>query len=127
MFLTETEFLALEVGKSYDVIDVDYIQFLSIEYASQWNIEYNLTYDPDRFFNRLKCTITPTGKNRMVNVFQKRLMCCDIKAKLRGDNVFDSSLYSNDGILSNGSGDGWTRYMLLDKAKNLPQFWFEKR
>lgn len=130
--------MKLEPHKSYFITQIDYIQFLFIEYADNHHIVEGKIYNPLDFFENYKSSITILPNMNKANVPVMRrggiamedIWYYDVRLntthdKSFGGKPFDMSFYAIDGNwLSSGSGDGASRWMIWENLAKMPQFYF---
>lgn len=149
LFFGPNDYKKLEPNKKYNITQIDYINFLHIEYASKFNIKNDKVYDPLVFFNKFKSQIIT--KNNINNgkgyVLAKRNndKCCGVKRQSvdyyevimdttkdksfnYDNNIRDFSFYLTEkGWLTSGNGDGYSRWMLWENLAKMPKFYFTKQ
>ena len=148
LFFGTNDYKKLEHNKRYNITQIDYIKFLSIEYASKFGIKNNKVYDPLTFFNKFKSQIITKNNvnNREGHVLTKKKneKCCSIKKQpvdyyevimdttkdksFNYHNTRDFSFFLTEkGWLASGSGDGYSRWMLWENLEKMPKFYFTKQ
>ncbi len=139
LLITEEEFLKLCKAKPYKVVQIDYVRFLAIEYGNQYDIKLDRTYDPMILYHRFIDDFIPTNVDDLTKspVLKN---CCEAKLEkvqfygailvpFNSNDYYEIGLYkTNEGQswLSSGSGDGYTRWMLLSNLSKMPNVYIKR-
>jgi len=155
LLLTEQTFKKLKRGVPYDVVEIDYLRFLAIEYGDRYNIKFNEIYDPIDLYSRIKETIVPNGRYFMrkspvlgkdccqvhdenVKYFEVVLVPSSFEKSLAENNKrgskggysppYEMGLYKtrDSRWLASGSGDGYSRYILWENLKKMPKVYIDQ-
>jgi hypothetical protein len=133
LLFTEEEFRSLEPGKSYCFVEVDYLRFLAVEYANNYDIEFDTIKKPSEFYKRIKRHLVFNGEIKKQKsyyhgenseVVHGYLNFYDAIMTDSGDTL-EIGIYrgDNDPFLQSGSGDGYSRWISWDKLDQTPSFY----
>ena len=91
-------------------------------------IHANKNYSPQDLYQRVKKIIIPTGnvKHSKTAVWNSDSFATFEEAQYYQFNNFDLCGIADDPWLSNGSGDGYSRWILWDKLKEMPDIYFNE-
>lgn len=123
LILKESDFLKLEKDVEYYVVELDYIRFLYIEYGKKYRIIKNKIYKPEELYKHHKDTIIRTGSEEI----QQDVLVYEVIHKPYHNKPYEAGLYaaSPHGWLASGSGDGYSRWMLWENLKLMPNVYFK--
>lgn len=129
ILMTVEEFKQIEIGTSIKVIEVDYLLF---SVSEGMKVQYNYLYDPVTFFANSKhvTILRPTGNVITSNLCNDNSVLCEVIMK-GGLNRHDDDkrvcdYVEGDHYIGNGSsGDGYSRYISVEKLSLMPKFYFK--
>lgn len=139
LFLTADSYKELTKGKEYEMVKIDYLNFLFQEAANQKAAKkYNPTkvYRASNVYEKLVHIIKPT---HIITVEDKEVVksCGSCEGiTLEKDLVthygltcpdlgWDFHTVGDSNILTTGSGDCLTRWMLWENVKNMPNIYYK--
>jgi hypothetical protein len=116
LFLKEKEFYEIPIGTRIPLIGLDYLSFLATEYSLKHNIQPDIVYDPVDFFDRFVTVVVRHSDTEF-----------GMESEFEGVNLKHANWRPelDTKYMVTGSGDGYTRYVILPVAKQLPKFFFD--
>ena len=116
LFLKEKDFYEIPIGARLPLIGLDYLEFLAAEYSLAHDIKPDVIYDPAEFFDRFVTFVVRHAAQQF-----------GVESEFDGVFVKDANWrHEHDTqYMVTGSGDGYTRYVILPVAKQLPKFFFD--
>lgn len=133
LYLTVKDFKSIPVNKKFYVFEPDYIFFGIIEGQRE---KRNYQYDPIKFFSKRKISMIKLGTSEKRETYTHAKDCCHVikvfatyhDVIIDGEKRFVLEMPGDKIISNGGSGDGYSRYILIDKLKatNMPKFFILK-
>jgi hypothetical protein len=133
LFLDKSTFSKLPAGRSYKVAKIDYVFFLAVEYAKRYEIKVPGVYKPVDLYSKYPCFMDKFENRVYVDkIFvmnedgrtasERQVPYFTVKLNENGDDFGKYNLYASEPgeVLCNGSGDGFSRWVLWENLSLLP-------
>lgn len=125
LLLRPEDYYNLTINTEYTLVEADYMKFLFLEYADQYNILANTTYSPEYVYGQISRKMIPNGIITSHNSFvHENGSVIEKPVNYYGFNTM--SLYCVGEWLASGSGDGYSRWILWENLKEMPNIYFKE-
>lgn len=122
-----------KVNVTKKLVPLEYTRFILAEYPQSMPVAPGVEYDPRVFFQTMTRGFAPDGTFSSVTAGNFETMTtrevpalCGVLTGAEFTGPIESALIeADDGSACYGSGDGWTRYMEVDKLSEMPKIYWQ--